>query len=377
MTEFTSATITTTMKFIILKEVLLEHLQKVLGPTSSKQKFPILSSVLISCSDNKIQFTATDLDITIISFQSIAIIESGRAAVPMKRFISIVREMPPGEITVEKVKNNLLIRCEKVEFKMTTLNPDEFPAIQEKKGVSLIKLNPQDFEEMIRMTSFCVGYEDTNYVLNGVLFELNENSINLVSTDGRRLAFIQRKLPVSQPEIKTKITFILPIKAVTELYKLIKERKEDIYMFADENRVGFDFKDTQFVARPIEGEFPDYSQYIPAQGQDKMTVDRKKMLFALRRASLFSTADHQGVKFELKKGVLNIYKNAPQLGEVRENLEIDYSGARMEIGFNPNYLIDALKNIEDLDVTIDFFGAEKPAVLRKQGYIYLLLPMKA
>jgi len=364
------------MKFIITKEVLSENLQKVLGPTTSKQKFPILSSVLIDCSDNKVLFTATDLDITIISLQEIPTIESGQVAVPMKRIISIAREMPNGEITVEKVKNNLSIRCEKVEFKINTLNPDEFPSIQEKGEVSLIKVNSQDLEEMIRLTSFCVGYEDTNYVLNGILFEVNEDKINLVSTDGRRLAFIQRKLPANQQEIKTKISFILPVKAVIELYKLIKERSGEIFLFVGENKVGFDLKDTQFIARPIEGEFPDYSQYIPGESKDKMVMGRKDILSALRRASLLTTADYQGVKFGLKKNSLSIYKNTPQLGEVKEDLNVEYTGMHLEIGFNPNYLIDVLKNVEDENVYIDFFGAEKPAVLRRPGYVYLLLPIK-
>jgi len=364
------------MKFIIPKEVLLENLQKVLGPTASKQKFPILSSVLIDCSENKVLFTATDLDITIISLQEIPIIEAGRVAVPMKRIISIVREMPGGEITVEKVKNNLSIKCEKVEFKINTLNPDEFPSVQERGEVSLIKINSQDLEEMVRLTSFCVGYEDTNYVLNGILFEINEDKISLVSTDGRRLAFVQRKLPANQQDVKTKISFILPLKAVVELYKLIKERGGEIFLFVGENKAGFDLKDSQFVARPIEGEFPNYSQYIPGESKDKMAVSRKEILFALRRASLLTTVDYQGVKFELKKDNLAIYKNTPQLGEVKENVNVNYSGPHLEIGFNPNYLIDILKNIEDENVSIDFFGPEKPAVLRRQGYIYLLLPIK-
>ncbi|MFH1504587.1 MAG: DNA polymerase III subunit beta [Candidatus Omnitrophota bacterium] len=364
------------MKFKIFKDSLVESLQKVTGPTTNKQKFPILSSVLINCLDNKIKLTATDLDITIITLQEAAVIEAGQVAVPMKRFASIIREMPACEIVIENIKSNLLISCEKVEFKISTLNPDEFPTVLNKGEVSLIKINPQEFEEMIRLTSFCVGYEDTSYVLNGILFEINQDKINLVSTDGRRLAFIQRSLPVNQPEIKSKISFILPIKAVGELYKLIKEKNDDIYLFVDNNKIGFDFKNTQFVARPIEGEFPDYTQYIPEESKDKLVVSRKDMLFALRRASLFSTTDYQGVKLELKRDSMNIYKSTPQLGEVKESVDVKYSGAHMEVGFNPNYLIDILKNIEDENITMDFFSADKPAVLRRQGYIYLLLPMK-
>ena len=364
------------MKLIINKDILVENLQKVLGPTTTKQNFPMLGSVLLTATKNNLKLTTTDLDITIISSQGLEKIETGEVAIPMKNFFSIIRELPPGKITIEKVKNNLLIRCEKIEFKVSTLNAEEFPQIQEKGGVSLIKIDPQELEEMIKLTSFCVGHEDSNYVLGGILFEVDQSKIKLISTDGKRLSFIQKKLPPKQPELTSKISFILPVKAVNELQKLIKDRVEEAYLSVESNRVGFDFKDTHFIARPIEGEFPNYSQYIPKEGKDKLAVDRKKLLFALKRASLLSTTDYQGVKLELKKDHLNIYKNTPQLGEVRETVDARYSGAHLEIGFNPNYLIDALKNLADEEVCIDFFGADKPAVLRKEGYVYLLLPMK-
>ncbi len=294
----------------------------------------------------------------------------------MKRFISIVKELPPHNITIETTKNNLLIKCEKIEFKLNTLDPKEFPIIEEVKKISLIKINSCDLEEMIRLTSFCVGYEDTNYVLNGIFFEISNDNINTIATDGKRLSFISKKLPASQPEVKTKISFILPIKAVNELYKLIKEENSEIFLSIEENKITFDLKGTQFIARPIEGEFPNYSQYIPKENKDKLKINRLQLILALRRADLLSTPDYQGVKLELKKDGLVVSKNTPQLGEVKELLDAQYAGAALQIGFNPNYLIDALKNLEDQDVSFEFFGPDKPAVLRKENYIYLTLPIK-
>ncbi|MDD5070892.1 MAG: DNA polymerase III subunit beta [Candidatus Omnitrophica bacterium] len=364
------------MKFKLKKEVILDNLQKVLGPTTTKQNFPILNSVLVSTEKNKIKFTATDLDVTIISFQEAEIEEQGILAIPMKRFFSIIKELPSGDIMLETAKNNLLISCEKVEFKINTLSAEEFPKIEEPKENALIKLNPGDLEEMIRMTSFSVGYEDVNYVLNGILFEIEKDTIRLVSTDGKRLAFVERKLPVSQTEVTKKVQFILPIKAVSELHKLIKERNDDLYLFAEENKVGFDFKDTQFVARPIEGEFPNYSQYIPKPGKDKLTINRKDFLLALRRAALLATPDYQGVKVDIKKEKAIISKSTPQLGEVKEEILAQFSGAPTSVGFNPAYLLDVLKNVEEEEATFEFFGADKPVVLRKENYVYLVLPMK-
>jgi DNA polymerase-3 subunit beta len=363
------------MKFNINKEVFLESLQKLNGPTLSKQNFPILTNILISTTNNKLKFITTDLEITIISYQNANILKEGKVAVSMKKLISIVRELPSQDIGLEIVKNNLLIRCEKIEFKIPISDPKEFPQIEEVKKASLIKINPQLLEEMIKLTSFSVGYEDVNYVLNGILFEIFEDKINLISTDGKRLSFITKKLPSTQPEIKTKISFILPIKAVNELYKLIKEEEEG-FLFVEENKVGFDFKHIQFIARPIEGEFPNYSQYIPKEGKDKMFIKRTLFLSALKRANLLSTPDYQGVRLEIKKDNIVISKITPQVGEVKEIVEVTYTGSPLEIGFNPNYLIDVLKNLEEEEVCFEFFGIDKPAVVRSEGYIYLVLPMK-
>lgn len=364
------------MKFIIDKDVLLESLQEVLGPTTTKQNFPILNSVLLVAEDKRIKLIATDLDITIIAFQETNIAEKGKVAIPMKRFISIIRELPSQEITIELIKNTLLIKCEKIEFKVNTLNPEEFPQVEEEKETSLIKIDPINLTQMLELTSFCVGYEDTNYVLNGILFEIFEDEIKLVSTDGKRLSFIKQKLSPNQPEVKTKLSFILPIKAINELYKLIKEKNEELFLFVKENKIGFDFKDAQFIARPIEGEFPNYAQYIPNENKDKLVVDRQNFLLSLRRADLLSTQDYQGVKMEIKRDGLTLSKATPQLGEVKEYVEARYTGPSLEIGFNPTYLMDVLKNLEDSEVTFEFFGSDKPAVLRRENYIYLLLPMK-
>ncbi|MCP4653439.1 MAG: DNA polymerase III subunit beta [Candidatus Omnitrophica bacterium] len=364
------------MKFIINRDTLLETLQKALGPTTTKQNLPVLNDILITTSNEKLKLVTTDLDITTISLLKPKIIEEGKITVPMKRFLAIIRELPSNEVTVQTLKNNLLIKCEKIEFKMNTSDPNEFPKVEEENHTSFIKINPQELEEMIKLTSFCVGQDDVNYVLGGVLFDIFENTIKLIATDGKRLSFIEKKLPATQSPIKTKISFILPIKAVTEIQKLIKDKTDEILLFTEENRVGFDFKGTQFIARPIEGEFPNYAQYIPDENREKMKIDKKEFLLSLRRAAILSTPDYQGVKLDVKKDSMVISKQTPQMGEVKEVVSVKYGGAPLQIGFNPSYLLDVLKNLSGEEVDIEFFGADKPAILRKENYIYLALPIK-
>jgi len=363
------------MKFVITKEILVETLQKILGPSTTKQNFPVLNSVFLETSKNRLKLTTTDLDVSFIASIEAQIKEDGKIAVPMKRLLAICRELPACEITIETNKNNLLIRCEKIEFKINTIASEEFPKVEEGKKASLIKINPHNLEEMLRMTAFCVGYEEVNYVLNGVLFEIFEESITAVATDGKRLSMSKKNLAKTQTPIKERINFILPIKAVNEVYKIIKEKEEEMFLVVEENRVGFDFKETQFFCRPIEGDFPEYSQYIPKEGKDKLTIDRLDFLLALKRADVLSTPDYQGVKLELKKEGVTLSKNAPQLGEAREDVAAQYSGENLQIGFNPAYLIDLLKNLTEEKVCLEFLGSGKPAVLRKEDYIYLALPM--
>ena len=208
------------MRFIVDQALFIEKLNLVVGPTTTKQNFPVLNSVFISSAQNKLKIIATDLDVTIITHLEANILKEGSAAIPMKRLIAIIKEMPAGEINIELTKNNLSIKCEKIEFKLAVLDAQEFPKIDEEKKASLIKLNPETLEEMLRATVYCAGYEDTNYVLNGILFELEESKIKMIATDGKRLAVIKKPLPSAQPAIEEKISFIMPSKAVNELNNL-------------------------------------------------------------------------------------------------------------------------------------------------------------
>ena len=356
--------------------MLLKKLQIMGGIISSKQNMPILNGVLIEAQNNKIKLTTTNLNTTIITRINTNNIENGKTVVLFRQLTSIVRELPQREVTLQLTKNNLLISCENIKLKINTFNPDEFPKTEVKKETALIKIDPQELLYIIKLTSFCVGQEDVNYVLNGILFEINNDNIIGVSTDAKRLAMVKRKLPANQPEIKTKIIFILPLQTINELQKIVKDVTSEIFFYINKNNVGFDLGDSQIITRIIEGEFPDYNQYVPQPKQDKLIINRETLLSDLRRAALFSTFDYQSVKIELKKDKITILKATPQIGEVKEEIKCAYSGPSFPIGFNPVYLIDVLKNIDEENVSFEFFGADKPAILRKKDYVYLVLPMK-
>jgi len=364
------------MVFLIKQNILLDGLNKVSGPTTTKQNFPALNSILIETTvNNKIKLTTTDLNTTIIATLDAQIQKQGKVLVPFKQFMSIIREFPQNEITLELFKNNLSIRCENIELEITTLNTNEFPKIEQPKNISLIKIDPRELLYIIKLTSFSVGHEDTNYILNGVLFEITNNTIQGVSTDGKRLSVITRKLPQNQPELKTKISFILSIRTINEIQKILKDKEDEIFFYMEENKIGFDLKNIKILTRPIEGEFPNYNQYIPEPQTNKLTINKNNILSSLKRAALFSTPDYQSVTLELKKNKIIINKSTPHIAKIKEELNCQYTGKNFSVGFNPYYLIDVLKNIEELNVNFEFSPPDNRAVLKKEDYIHIVVPM--
>ena len=364
------------MKIVLSQNKLYTVLQYMSGPTIIRQNLPILNSVFLETTKNQLKLTTTNLDITILAFLDVNILTPGKILLPFKQFFSTIRELPSQEITLELVKNNLLIKCEKIEIEINTFNIDEFPKLEYPKETLLIKINPYDLLSIIKLTSFCVGHEDTSYILNGILFEVQNNTIKGISTDGKRLAVAERKLSPHQPELKNKLKFILSFKTVNEIQRILKDKEEEIYFYIEGNKVGFDLNNLQIITRPMEGEFPPYEEYIPPSQQEKLQIKRNLFLSSLKRAALLSTPEHQGVILELKKNEIIIQKITPQIGKIKDKISCSYNGKSFSIGFNPYYLIDVLKNIEEEDVFFEFFDVDKPAVLRMKDYVYLVLPMR-
>ena len=364
------------MKLLIEQSVLLEGLNKVSAPALAKQNISTLNSVLIETEvNNKIKLTTTDLNTTIITILDAEIQEQGKTLVSFKQFMSIIREFPSKKINLELLKNNLSIRCENIELEMNTFNINDFPKIEYPQNALLIRIDPQELLQIIKLTSFCVGYDDTNYTLTGVLFEINNDTIRGVSTDGKRLSVATRKLPPNQPELKTGISFILPLRAINEVQRVLKDREEDIFFYTESNNVGFDLKDTKIITRPIEGEFPNYNQYLPKPQENKLVINRNDIFSSLKRAALFSTPDFQSVTLDIKKDKLTISKSTPHIAKIKEELNCQYSGEYFSVGFNPYYLIDVLKNIDDPIVNFEFVPPDNRAVIRKEGYLHLIVPI--
>lgn len=360
------------MKLKVKREVLSSALDIIQNIVSAKATLPILSNILLETYKEKLRLTATDLNIGISCVIPVDIQEQGAITLPARRFGGIVRELSGEEIDIITRKNNIVaIENKNCQFKIIGLPSEEFPRLPEFKDKEVIKLEQKALKALLNKTSFAVSQDETRYILNGILFSIVKEHMTLVATDGKRLAIHKSKIAPVTKEIK----FIVPLRTVQELLRNLKDDGE-VSITVGSNQVLFDFKDSIVISRLIEGEFPDYQQVIPAPAESKIKIDREQFFLAVRRASLLATPDYQAVKLEIFKDRMVVSKSTPDVGESREEVPIQYAGKEMIIGFNPSYLTDVLKSLSAQHVEFEVTGTEKPGVVRDEGYVYIVLPMR-
>ena len=361
------------MKIRIAKEKLMEGIQIVQNVVSTRSTLPILSNMLMETNGNKVKLNTTDLDIGISCELPVEIIEEGSITIPAKRFSDIVKELPSGEVTITTKKNNQIdIEGHKCRFKLIGIPKEEFPKFPEFKDKEVIKIKQKVLKEMIRLTSFAVSHEESRYILNGILMEINDDQIRFVATDGKRLAKIDKKVDIA---IKKEISVIIPLKAIHEIYRNLADEGE-VSFLTSTNQVLFDVDGILIATRIIEGDFPNYQQVIPSPVTPKIQVDTQQLLSAIRRANLLATPEFQAIKVEVFSDKVVVSKITPDVGESREEVPVEYGGKEMIIGFNPQFLIDVLKHIDEKTIPVEVTGPDKPAVIRMGDYLYLALPMR-
>ncbi len=361
------------MKLQTQRDILLNGIQTVQNIITARATLPILSNILIETQQGGLRLTATDLDVGISCVIPVDIQEPGAITIPAKRFSDIIKELPAENVSITTQKNNsAIIETGQCQFKIMGLGREEFPKLPEFKDKEVIKLEQGVLKQMLNLTAFAVSIDESRYILNGILFRISKNNLMLVATDGKRLAIIEKQL---RQVVDKDISIIVPIKTVHELNRNLKDEGE-LSLTLGNNQVLFDLGNVVIISRLIEGEFPDYRQVVPPVSENKMKVDRQQFLLAVKRAALLSTPDYQAVKLEVFKNKLVLSKSTPDVGESREEVKVEYQGKELAIGFNPNYLIDVLKNLSDEQIELELSDTEKPGAIRTAGYIYIVLPMR-
>ncbi len=363
------------MEITVSKEDLLKGIQTVQGAVSSKNTLPILNNILVETQNDQIRLTATDLDIAITAYIPAQIKTPGNITLPAKRFSDIIKELRAADSVQIQVKKNHSVTIEsgKAVLKLMGLAKDDFPDIPEFQTANSISFSQSLLARMIKLTAFAMSRDEARYVLNGILFSFQEKILRLVATDGRRLAMIEKTLSKPFPAAKN---IIIPNKTIQELARNLGD-EGDVSFNVKGNQLQFKINSIVITSRLIDGEFPNYEQVIPKKTKEQVWINTQDFLSAARRASIFTSQESQSIKIDLSKNRVVISKNTPDVGEVREEIDAEYSGGEFSIGFNPSYLIDVLKNINDEKIQFGLTDPEKPGMIKaEEDYTYIVLPMQ-
>ncbi len=364
------------MKILITKEQLVGGLRAVQNIASSRTTLPILSNVLLQTGEGNLTLTSTDLDVTISAKVDATVKDAGDITLPARLLNEIVGKVESPDLELEVKENICSIEAGASFFRLHGLPVDEFPPVPEEKGEA-ITLNQGKLRFMLRYTSYAVSKEETRYVLNGILFSFGEGKLALVATDGRRLALMEEA--IEAPEGRC----IVPTKAITELGKLLGDLGK-VTLRHTENQASFAlFKDGEeessvnLTTKLIDGTYPNYQQVIPKDSKETATLEREEFLAALRRAEIMTSDKSSSVKLELGENKLLITANTPEVGEVKESIAVSHEGGEMAIAFNPLYLIDSLRELEEDEVFLELTDELSPGVLRTSGpFKYVVMPMR-
>ena len=364
------------MQIIVEKEILSKGIQIVQNAISLKSSLPVLNNILIEGKKNGIKLTATDLELCISSFIPATVEIEGAITVPAKKFFDIIRYLPDNvNIDISKKKSNFItIKSEKSLFKIVGLPKEEFPDIPIFEENKNICIEQKKMKEILNLTDFAMSKDDPRYFLNGLYFCVTDKEIEVVATDGKRLA-VKKENIENIENINEKV--IIPSKTIQEIKKILLDEGDVIIKFS-KNQILFKINDNIIVSKLIEGDYPNYNNVIPRRSSKKVIINKEDFLSSARRATIFIDKDSVGVKLNINKRKMIISKTTPYLGELKEEVNIEYTGSsEIEIGFNPMYLIDILKVLPSNQVSLEVIANNKPGTIRleKENYIYVILPI--
>ncbi len=371
------------MEFTIEKEVFVKALQKIQGIVERRNTMPILSNVLIEASNNLLTLTATDLEVGMKSSYPAKIIDEGRITLSAKKLYEIIRELPEEQIRLSTKSNDWVdIVCGKAKFNIVGLSPNEFPFFPKINETGFITLDSLTLARMIEQTSYAICHDETKYNLNGILFKINNNedvkSLIMVATDGHRLSVSEHKIEGTDFEIQEK-GVIFPKKGIVELKRLSDEEDGGIRLGFIDNSVALVKGNTTVVMRLVDGEFPDYTRVVPVGNNREIKIKKEIFLHSLKRMSILSSDKFKGIKFEITDNSMEISSSNPELGEAREEFEVQYSGEKIVTRFNARYLIDVLNIVTSDEVVLLLRDEMSPAILKEAGsdeLMAVIMPMR-
>ncbi|CAG0976669.1 DNA polymerase III subunit beta [Methylophilaceae bacterium] len=366
------------MNIKINRDTLLKPLSAVSGIVERRHTLPILSNLLLEAKQDRVVLTATDLEMQIsLSINSPAGGELS-TTVSAKKLLDICRALPENaEINMTTTDSRIQVKTGKSRFNLQTLPATDYPVMTKAAGTetTVITISQGSLKRLFKQVEFAMAQQDIRYYLNGLLFEVTANRLNVVGTDGHRLSFTSTEL--SQNYEKQEL--ILPRKTVIELIKLLDDSDEEVSVEIVAGQVNFSFGEIRLITKVIDGKFPDYNRVIPVGHQNTFTIDRMTVLLSMQRASILSNEKYRGIRMVLTNNSLRLISTNSEQEEAEEELEISYAGDALDIGFNVTYLIDVLNNLGSDNVLFSFADANSSCLVTvpdDDNYKYVVMPMR-
>ncbi len=366
------------MKFSLSREALLNPLQLVVGVVERRQTLPILSNVLLRLEGNRLSMTGTDLEVEIKgSTEVVSSMAEGEVTVSARKILDICRSLPEGsQVDFSSSDGKAQVVSEKSRFTLATLPANEFPSVDEGEQNVEFTVQGTVLRNLIDATSFAMAQQDVRYYLNGMLWEVTQNQLRAVATDGHRLAMCDTFCEVSVGEAK--VAAILPRKGIIELSRLLVD--DDVRVSIGSNHIRVTGVDYCFTSKLVDGAYPDYDRVVP-KGGDKLVVgDREQLKQAFSRTAILSNEKYRGVRVELVGGAMHLVANNPEQEEAQEEVTVAYSGESLEIGFNVSYLLDVLNVLKSSEIRFTLADSNSSALVEdasgESKATYVVMPMR-
>jgi DNA polymerase III subunit beta len=364
------------MKLTVEREKLLAPLQAVIGVVERRQTMPVLANVLLGVRQGQLAITATDLEVELVAATEVAVQEAGDITVPGRKFLDILRALPEKlsvSLTVEGEK--VVIKAGRSRFSLSTLPAVDFPVIDDINAQQTVQIPRKELQRLLEKTHFSMAQQDVRYYLNGMLLEIDNAMLRAVATDGHRLALCETELAT---KAKNSQQVIVPRKGVLELQRVLTaEGIADVAIGT--NHVRAQIGDIRFTSKLIDGRFPEYSRVIPAAPAASIRADRDILRQALQRTAILSNEKYRGIRVAVKKNSMTVQAHNPEQEEAEEEIEVSYDGQDLEVGFNVNYLLDALAAIDGQEVELGLTDSNSSCLIRSPGNSnarYVVMPMR-
>ena len=365
------------MKFQIQRDQLLAPLQQIIGAVEKRQTMPALSNVLLQAEEGLLRLTTTDLEIELQAQLAMVIDEPGAITVPARKLLDICKALPDeAQIDFSIDDNKARIRSGRSRFSLVTLPAADFPVVDAIDSQFSFEIAQNTLRLLIEKTAFAMAQQDVRYYLNGLLFEVSAQKIRTVATDGHRLAFAEKSLDSNIADVKQ---VILPRKGVLELLRLLGDSEEPVRLVLASNQMQVESDGVRFTSKLIDGRFPDYNRVIPESDSQLLTADRESLKQALVRASILSNEKYRGIRLILNKNLLKLQAQNPDHEEADIEVEVNYEGSDIEIGFNVNYILDVLNSSDSEMVQSSLRDSNSSCLLTfpdQPDYKYVIMPMR-